>query len=202
MIGVCKTELADNCIYDTLYDDHDGQTYKTVKIGEQWWMAENLRYLDSTRSVCYADDPENCRIYGRLYKREAALNDCPRGWHLPSENEWLELQNFVKENSGKKYIGQVLRADTLWNVDGLGPGYDAFGFSALPAGVKDEDGWWGVGKNAVFWLSDSYVQGVNCYVYARISYKVYKDDSDMLFRKTDVCVRDPASKYSVRCIKD
>ena len=80
----CKTETEDNCEYGTLTDDRDGQTYKTVKIGEQWWMAENLnyRYIQQTynggekdsSSYCYDNDPANCAKYGRLYLWSAAMD--------------------------------------------------------------------------------------------------------------------------------
>ena len=82
----CKTATGDNCEYGTLTDDRDGQTYKTVKIGEQWWMAENLNYAytdvpfkyrsytsDST-SWCYFNDAANCAKYGRLYTWAAAMD--------------------------------------------------------------------------------------------------------------------------------
>ena len=82
----CKTETEDNCEYGTLTDDRDGQTYKTVKIGGQWWMAENLNYAytgvpfkagdytsDST-SWCYDNDAANCAKYGRLYTWAAAMD--------------------------------------------------------------------------------------------------------------------------------
>ena len=209
--GVCKTELEDHCTYDSLYDERDGQIYKTVKIGEQWWMAENLRFEDIEQSACYNNDPNNCQIYGRLYKRNGAIDNCPIGWHLPSQNDWYALRDFVLKNSGREHAGRELRADTLWNTTELGTGYDSFGFRALPGGAYDaHDGWWGISKHAVFWLSDDYKAGtiVTCYTFSRIRYNkdiggTYSNGSDLAIGKSDgICEQYPASKYSVRCIKD
>ena len=80
-IPFCKTETEDNCEYGTLTDERDGQTYKTVKIGKRWWMAENLNYaylqptagMDSS-SFCYRDSAHYCEKYGRLYVWSAAMD--------------------------------------------------------------------------------------------------------------------------------
>ena len=79
----CKTETEDNCEYGELKDSRDGQTYKTVKIGDQWWMAENLNFdpgqggSDDAKydwSWCYKDNADNCVKYGRLYTWAAAID--------------------------------------------------------------------------------------------------------------------------------
>jgi uncharacterized protein (TIGR02145 family) len=132
---------------------YGGQKYKTVKIGEQTWMAENLNY-EAEGSVCYDNNPDNCAKYGRLYDWEAAIKVCPEGWHLPSIEEWDKLLRFVdSEDKVYRYVGgdtssagpyenrragKYLKAVSGWNsykgYDGNGNGTDKYGFSALPGG--------------------------------------------------------------------
>ena len=74
-----------------LYEDtRDGKMYKTVKIGEQIWLAQNLNY-ESANSWCYFDKNEYCNKFGKLYTWEAIKEAIPAGWHLPTCQEWEAL---------------------------------------------------------------------------------------------------------------
>jgi len=116
----------------TFKDTRDKKTYKTVKIGTQTWLAENLNYATDTTtsgfSYCYEGKPANCTKYGRLYFYKQAIEVCPQGWHLPSDREWQILVDFA----GGKDAGKNLKAKSGW--DNKGNGTDKFGFSALPSG--------------------------------------------------------------------
>ncbi len=136
-------------IGDSLYDDRDGLQYGTVLIGGQLWMTENLNYGDAGK-VCYDNDPANCRTYGGLYTWEAAQEVCPEGWHLPSKEEWEELSGFL----GGKDAGQKLKASkedpVAWD------GTNSSGFTALPAGAGNGEGFHRLGNWALFWSASEY----------------------------------------------
>jgi len=136
----------------TFTDSRDNKTYKTVKIGEQVWMAENLNY-EAEGSVCYDNDPANCVKYGKLYNWHTAMKVCPKGWHLPSNAEWAILGDFA---GGREIAGKKLKATSGWDYEGKsGNGTDAFGFSALPGG----EGWpsgkfYYIGNNGEWWSTN------------------------------------------------
>ena len=161
LLLICVTAFAQQ--KGTFTDSRDGKTYKTVKIGSQTWMAENLNYHgeDGFLGLCYGDEPkekirkpENCKKYGRLYNWPEAMNACPKGWHLPDTTEWQTLVDFA---GGDEVAGKKLKAKSGWEkplgqskckwteekIDDRGRvtiiehdkcNTDEYGFSALPGG--------------------------------------------------------------------
>jgi len=123
-----------------LTDTRDCKTYKTVKIGEQVWMAKNLNYA-AKNSRCPRDSVAYCDKYGRFYRWETAMKACPSGWHLPSEAEWEALAEAV---GGKETAGKYLKATSGWNNDKgeSSNGTDVYGFAALPTYGRDYGVWW------------------------------------------------------------
>ncbi|WP_163436900.1 FISUMP domain-containing protein [Fibrobacter succinogenes] len=165
--------------YGTLIDERDGQSYKTVKIGDKVWMAENLNY-ESPQSACYAYKEENCKKYGRLYfwydavgktynecRGGGAGSDrnycqslkapiqgiCPSGWHMP---DTFEIQALVKQFiiDSSMYIedlSRYMRAPTEWLVTS-DYGTDIYGFHAIPGGSKEQYGpFKGLNAIAKYW---------------------------------------------------
>lgn len=124
-----------NSTLSTFTDPRDGQTYNIVQIGNQTWFAENLNYQTSN-SWCYDDLSSNCDTYGRLYTWDAAQTACPNGWHLPSENEWSELINYL---GGAGMAGGKMKSLNTWDSPNVGA-TNASGFSGLAAG-------WGTNAN-------------------------------------------------------
>ncbi|MDR0331294.1 MAG: fibrobacter succinogenes major paralogous domain-containing protein, partial [Chitinispirillales bacterium] len=141
-------------------DPRDGHIYRTVKIGGQTWMAENLNYK-TENSWCYDNDESNGKKYGRLYTWETAQTVCPSGWHLPSREEW---GNLVEAAGGYKVAGKKLKSKTGWDDrdDGTsGNGTDEFGFSALPGGyrVYSDGSFYYVGYYGYWWSATEYGSG-------------------------------------------
>ena len=169
--------------YGTLTDERDGKTYKTVVIGKQTWMAENLNY-ESRYSYCYEDKAENCAKYGRLYMWDAAMEACPSGWGLPSLEEFQAL---VAAVGGYPVAGKALKSTEGWK-DG-GNGTDDYGFSALPAGYMQEDSTsHNVGEYAQFWSTSG-----TTWVYQLEA--AFDNDSSFLFSVYR------GFALSVRCLK-
>jgi uncharacterized protein (TIGR02145 family) len=123
----------------TFTDPRDGKTYRTVTIGSQIWMAENLAY--KAMSGCYASgwDSDNKKAnavkYGYLYEWKAAKKACPPGWHLPTKDEWEILIGYL---GGENVAGLEMKSPVGWAEDDAGA--DSHGFSALPGGSRCDCG--------------------------------------------------------------
>jgi len=144
-------------------DVRDGQIYNTIKIDNQVWMAENLNYFTPTNSSYYNNDSLTYHAYGRLYTIDGALNACPSGWHLPSDEDWQVLEGFLGvptselQNSGLRgsIEGGKLKLDGVqyWNSPNTGATNEVY-FSALPAGNTDDGGdFTSIQNQAFFWTS-------------------------------------------------
>jgi uncharacterized protein (TIGR02145 family) len=185
-------------------DSRDKKTYKTVKIGKQTWMAENLNYKSLfSSSKCYGNDSKNCEKYGRLYDWNDAKKSCPKGWHLPSDAEWWQLVNFVgvgnkletRDGLGSgNGAGDKLKARDGW---GNGNGKDAYGFSAVPGGYslysgRSDDSFEGNGYYG-YWFSSS--EGGS-------SFKAHSSSMDLEYEVAYWSAGGESRLISVRCIQD
>ncbi|MBO7512721.1 MAG: fibrobacter succinogenes major paralogous domain-containing protein [Fibrobacter sp.] len=170
----------------TLVDKRDGTKYRTVKIGNQTWMAENLNYK-SDSSFCYNNKEDNCAKYGRLYKWHAALTACPDGWHLPSK---AEFETLIESVGGQQVAGKSLKSKKGWTDSGNGS--DDFGFSALPAGFRIPIGNYNFKDcHTSFWSSSESGSLNACEMYM----ESYNDIAGLFCFKKDF-------GRSVRCLQD
>ncbi len=210
-------------------DIRDGKIYKTVKIGDQIWMAENLAYMPSIYSgkkeggiwvydyygkkgflgykvdIEEAKATENFKNYGCLYNWETACTVGPRGWHLPSHEEWavLEMHLGMSESDAESYGGfrafnEGLKLKSSYGWKSAGNGNNESGFNALPGGYFGNSG--GVfgnlafrdkGECAYFWTSsDTFVQDA--------LKRILKNTNENIC--ADLSMKE--SGFSVRCIKD
>lgn len=194
--------------------DIDGNVYKTIKIGNQWWMAENLNVThyrngdEITSQWAYNYDENISETYGRLYTWYAIDDSrqiAPEGWHVPSDEEWkileiyLGMSQAVADDSGPRgtFEGNKLKEEGTahWQGPMTYINTNESGFCALPGGAKNIYGFAGIGYHAYFWTSskddifndDSY--GWYRYLYTSHPF-VYRYAT-----KAD-------QAYSVRCVMD
>ena len=169
-------------------DKRDGKTYKTVKIGTQTWMAENLNYkTDGSR--CYDGKAENCKKYGRLYTAAVALMACPSGWKLPTGQQWVKLLNV--DNIIFKEIGMYtgFSSDVKMNED-------PYGFNILPAGVYANGQYRNIGKTTAFWTNSFTGAKTDSGTYINVYYMIRFNPNQV----TSVSKYEQ-DYFSVRCIK-
>jgi len=197
--------------------DIDGNVYKTVTIGTQVWMAENLkttRYNDGTAiplvtnfdtwsasttdAYCwYNNDSTNKEVYGALYNWYTVNTKklCPAGWHVPADAEWTTMANYLEgENvTDSKLTGGKLKekGTTHWKSPNTGATNES-GFTALPGGYRSYNGSFNFIEISGYWWSSTEYSATNVYFWS-IRYKynlVYK------------YISDKPNGFSVRCLRD
>ncbi len=171
----------------TFTDPRDGKTYKIVKIGDQWWFAENLNY-ECENSWQYNDDKAKSDVYGRFYTWESAQTACPEGWHIPTNEEWDAMISAI---GGETEAAIKLKSTTGdWQNSDNG-GDNSIGFNAIPAGFRDLDGsFTDIGMIAAFWT------GTDNGNVAWRRYLIF--DRGVISRGND----NKNFGYSIRCVKD
>jgi uncharacterized protein (TIGR02145 family) len=203
--------------------DIDSNVYSTVLIGNQMWMAENLRTSKynnneqilevndntwtqiSTGAWCYfINNPLNNNIYGKLYNWFTIADPrglCPAGWHVPSSDDWNTLVNFLDPDfnptiSGTQstIAGGKMKSTTGWNLPNNGASNES-GFSGLPGGNRDFDSmyFYAAGFSGTWWSSTESTDFIDNSHSRSLGY----DSADIISNLSN-----KRSGISVRCIKD
>jgi uncharacterized protein (TIGR02145 family) len=191
--------------------DIDGNTYNTVTIGTQEWMAENLKttkYNDgsaipnvtdnpawaalTTGAYCwYNNDIGKKAYYGALYNYYAVVdsrNLCPSGWHIPTDAEFTTLTTYL---GGENVAGGKLKANTLWTSPNTGATNES-GFSAFPSGYRGYSGTFvNINDHGLWWSSTKYSS-------SNVWYRVLRYNYSNVNRSRD----NERNAFSVRCLKD
>lgn len=213
--------------YGELLDARDNQVYRTVKIGKQEWMAQNLNY-EADSSFCDGGDPAFCEMYGRLYTWNAAVGKsmsecsydedcdfskdtipsisrirgvCPDGWHMPSFDDFYTLQTTVAELYPEKFglLGsRLMKSQNGWEE---GMATNETGFSVLPS-----KGWTFNQESAAFWIAEVHLEYDDNPNFHKSQYShnsnIYIEFTarDDAFPEYDVTKK--GYHFSVRCLKN
>ena len=200
----CKTDSTDTCEYGSLTDDRDGQTYKTVKIGD--------------RAAVFSTNGEGCGHEHECSPTYPVQGICPEGWHLPTRDEWWILLRAVVDTSFRgnqldtagSMAGMVLKSTSGWNASEYGGWYipcndsiscfvpsgngtDEYGFTALPVSKQSLLGEWEYGDYAYFWSSSESDETPGCAGVMGLTGAYFKAslfDSRMYNRKSIRCLKD------------
>jgi len=190
-------------------DPRDGHTYKTVEIGTQTWFVENLSYEVAGKEItassvwnsnveydgwCYYENDKATygATYGILYQWEVAKDNCPDGWHVPTNADWTKLADYL---GGFGIAGEKLkeRGTSHWTSPNDNATNET-GFTALPGGIRHYDGFGYLGDLGSWWASTD-MENTELADFRDMNY-----DSKTLGEITNL-----TSKYngfSVRCLKD
>lgn len=184
--------------YSTFTDSRDGKIYKNIKIGNQVWMAENLTFETESGSWKYGGSEESGNKYGRLYTWDAAKQAVPTGWHLPTDEEWKQLEMAIGMsqteadgiNGRGTKEGNKLKATIGWAENGNGT--DEVGFAALPGGFRTNSGDIYLDNWIGYWWTATENDNLNAW------FRFIATSDPKVYRKSGY----KEDAYSVRCVKD
>lgn len=183
-----EAKSSNSVLQSDFEDPRDGKSYRTVNIGKQQWMVDNLNFK-TDNSYCLDDDLFNCNKYGRLYTWDEAIEVCPDGWRLPTK---VDFETLVATAGGESVAARKLKATFGWDDDN---GTDEFGFMSLPSGARDVDGFY-YDLKAEYWSSIEYWGLVGEFDGSAYSMSLSKNDADVY-----VIFWGKTAGFSVRCIK-
>ena len=195
-IAICCIAISSKAqVTGTYQDPRDGKTYKTVKIGTQIWMGENLAFKVNEGCWAYKNLPANVQVFGYLYDWKTAKNVCPSGWHLPSIEEWEALKNQLGEPSVA--AGKLKETGNMhWKKPNT-EATNASGFTALPGGSRTVDETFESMGLKGFWWSSTQFSKTNGQ-----GYRLDNDYEDGETELGDTSLNFKTEGLSVRCIKD
>ena len=226
--------------------DVDGNTYRTINMGNQKWMAENLKVthynngdailftpsliendsswknLNTGSYSWYVKESSNGEMisyeecYGALYNWYVVNDDrklCPTGWHVPTEQDWNTLSDYLVVNNYSDLEGLALKSTGGWNGYDTNTNYyyllengiDDFGFRALPSGRRMNNGELAGFQDYTYWWSSTQISDNDAWFYSINSF------SDELFKcnlqsfdnlQNDTNLRINNFGFSVRCVQD
>ena len=202
----------------------EDKEYRTIEIGCQTWMAENLNInhfrngdpilniedgeawgnVESGAWCYYNNDPDLGKIYGKLYNWNA-VNDprglAPEGWHIPSDDDWKELELFLGMNNSDVNSKDWRGTDQGYKLKETGTNHwhvpnthatNETGFTALPGGYRDVEGFFYVIGNAGYWWTSTEYQSYFAW------FRSLFHTSGKIHRITSY----EGDGFSVRCVKD
>ena len=217
---ITSIEFNDEVTYGQI-NDIDNNTYKTVEIGPQTWMAENLKttkfndgtsipLIDNISDFLATTNPAYCNFennevaagpLGKLYNWYVVdqENVCPSGWHVATAIDWDELDHYLLDHylcNGKALASKSGWMEAFWFDCNIGcdlTSNDSTGFSAIAAGAFSDNEFGGFGHAGVWWSPDDYTGG-----YLPSSRYLTKETSYLGVNSTEA----ENKGYSIRCIKD
>lgn len=183
---ICRADI-NKFLEGAFIDPRDGQRYKTIKIGKDEWMAQNLNYETPQGSYCYENDEAHCTNTGRLYTWEMGKQACPPGWSLPNNKEWRSLgerYGGYYDFPSEKTVGDSKKAyHELRNPDV---------FAAQLGGYRAKDGGFEyLGRRGRYWSYDEFDDSDAWFYYVTKDKNRYGQD-----------IGDKLNSRSCRCIKN